>query len=220
MPRNKQAETPAPANAPRPVTDFQEIVCNLCADMILNGGDEVDVSNLLRATIGHSLHLRFPEFNACHRAERDLPDWRKRLARYWPKKIEPEHELPKTVTEMLRANLRGALENKFTEFLARARMHEIYLLNDVLGNFESEGGAVDDRVAESMLARAFLEELNTDYSYMKVPDDHVEAVEEFLKQIDETASGEAPEPIGRPRLLAFQTRQEVQDEPAHASETV
>ena len=56
----------------------------------------------------------------------DVPDWRKRLARHWPKKIEPEHELPKTVTEMLRANLRGSLERDFADFVARARMHEIY----------------------------------------------------------------------------------------------
>lgn len=217
MPRNKRKATPAPLKPPRTLTDFQEHVCNCCADLVLNGGDEDDVSNLLRAVIGHSLHLRWPGYDTCHRSAEDVPDWRKRLARYWPKKIEPDHELPKTVTEMLRANLRGALGDKFTSFLARARMHEIYLLNDVLGNFESEGSDPLDKNAESMLARAFLQELRTDYSYLKVPDDHVEAVEEFLKHIDETASGEAPEPIGRPKLLAFQPRQAIQDESDHAS---
>src|ERR1700676_181778 len=203
MPRkNRTANAPA-AIEQQPLTDFQEHVCNLCADMILNGGDEDDVSNLLRAVIGHGLHLRRPEYNACHRIEQDLTDFRKRLARYWPKKIEPEHELPKTVTEMLRANLRGSLERNFGDFVARARMHEIYLLNDVLVNFDSEGSCIGDESAESMLARAFLRELKTDYSYLKVPDDHVEAVEEFLKTLDEAPADVPPEPIGRPKLLVF-----------------
>ena len=215
-PRNKQTATPAPLKPPQ-LTDFQENVCDLCADLILNGGDEDDVSSLLRAVISHGVHRRFPGYNSCHRVEQDLPDFRKRLARYWPEKIEPEHELPKTVTEMLRANLRGSLESNFADFMARARMQEIYLLNEVFINFASEGSDVLDEDAESMLARAFLYELQTDYSYLKVPDDHVEAVEEFLKHIDEAQAVTAPEPIGRPKLLAFQPRPAIQDEPAHAS---
>jgi hypothetical protein len=66
--------------------------------------------------------------------------------------------------------------------------------------------------------RCFLRELQTDYSYLKVPDDHVKAVEEFLKHIDEAPAVEAPQnPIGRPKLLAFQPCQEVEDESAQAS---
>jgi hypothetical protein len=50
-----------------------------------------------------------------------------------------------------------------------------------------------------------------------VPDDHVEAVEEFLKHIDEAPVDDVPEPIGRPKVLAFQPHQTAQDGPARAS---
>jgi len=202
-----------PDKQTRKLTDFQEIVCNLCADMILNGGEEADVSCLLAAVIGHSIHMRFPGYDAQKRIDLDLADWLKRLARYWPAKSEPKHEQPKTVTEMLRANLRGNLEDRFRDFMARARMQELYLMNDVLGNFESEGCSVDDEDAESMLARAFLMELCTDYSYLKIPDDHVEAVEEFLKHIDE-----APADDGAVRAMSAPPRRGGTTEARHAGD--
>jgi len=195
-----------PTRDPQALTDFQESVCELCADMILRGGDEEDVSGLLRSVIGHSLHRRCAEADPSRNIAHFLPRWRKRLARYWPKEREPEHALPKTVTEMVRANLRRKLEDNFSSFLARARMHELYLMNEVLEKFESEGSHIGDESAESMLARAFLYELVTDYSYLKVPDDHVEAVEEFLKHIDE-AGYTAELPGGRPQLVAFPVRE-------------
>ena len=60
MPSRKTAPPAAPATIDaQPLTDFQETVCNPAADLILNGGEESDVSNLLRSTIGHRLHPRF-----------------------------------------------------------------------------------------------------------------------------------------------------------------
>jgi hypothetical protein len=189
MPRkNRTANTPATPAAinrqPRSLTDFQETVCNLAADLILNGGAEEDVANLLRATIGHSLHLQFPEFDAwiCERVAKDLPGWTKRISHLWPARSEPveSEQLPNTVTEMLRANLRGRIEEDFATFLAKARMHELHLMHDVLENFENSAGLSDNDSAESALAEAFMYELDSDDTYVKVPRDRVEAVEQFL----------------------------------------
>ena len=194
------------------LTDFQETVCNLAADLILNGGTEANVSNLLHATPGHSLQLRFQDHDSWREdhIERDLPEWQRRISRYWPAKadpVEPEHELPNTVTGMLRANLRGKLEEKFTEFLAKSRMHELYLMCGVLENFEQNSGGPDNDKAESALAEAFAYELASDDTYVKVPRDRVALVEDFLATMDSIPDVDEPAPAGRPKLVVFPERQ-------------
>jgi hypothetical protein len=206
MPRKNRTASPAPV-APQPLTDFQETVCNLAADLILNGGDQVDVSHLLAATIGHSFNLRFPECGwRQDRIKRDSPEWLKMLSRHWPAKVEREHPLPTTVSEMVRANLRGNLEERFEEFMTAARMHELYLMLEVLESFDGLTGGPNDEAAESVLAEAFMREIESDQTYVKVPRDRVEAVEEFLETID-SIPDDAPVPVGRPKLLVFPARQ-------------
>jgi hypothetical protein len=218
MPRKNRTASPAVA-APRPLTDFQETVCNLAADLILNGGAEANIANLLRATIGHSLSLQFPEFDAwhCERIAKVLPDWTKRISRFWPTKAEPAGpgQLPNTVTGMLRANLRGKIEEQLATFLAKARMQELHLMHDVLENFENSAGGSGDESAESALAEAFMYELDSDDTYVKVPRDRVEAVEEFLETIDSIPDVDAA-PAGRPKLLMFPARAASSEAP-HAS---
>jgi hypothetical protein len=216
MPRKNRTASPAPV-AP-PLTDFQETVCNLAADLILNGGAEANIANLLRATIGHSLSLQFQEFDAwhCENIAKVLPDWTKRISRFSPTKSGPAEpgQLPKTVNEMLRANLRGKIEREFAVFLAQARMQELHLMHDVLENFENSAGGSGNESAESALAEAFIYELDSDDAYVKVPREHVEAVEEFLKKLDESPADVAPG--GRPKLLVFPARQPDPEAP-HAS---
>lgn len=225
MARKGEAKATRNAGAPgkprhlvniRPLTDFQEIVCNLAADLILRGGAAVNVTNLLRATIGHSLHLRYPDFDALteQHIAKSLPEWRQRISRHWPEQKDQQRTAPETITEMLRENLRGNLERLFGEFLARARMHELYLMRDVLGNFESDGGGVDITNGESVLARAFTDELSSDHSYVKVPIDHLEAVEDFLEKLTGELETTTPKAVVEPKLLVFPARQPSAEAPS------
>jgi hypothetical protein len=220
MPKRKTVPLP-PATVdpqPRPLTNIQELVCHLAADLVMNGGHESDVTNLLRATIGHSLHLWFPESDDWHlgRIKRDLPDWLRRISRHWPakNKTDPEEELPKTVSEMARANLRRQLRSHFESFLGGARVQDLYLLDNVLMDFDNGGAGADADTAESPLAEAFMLALDSDDTYVKVPSERIEAVEQFLGKLDAEENHEPAEPASRPRLLVFPGRQQSPEVPS------
>ncbi len=121
-----------------------------------------------------------------------------------------------TVTEMARACIIRNLQAHFKGFLAAARLDELYLLDSILMDHDSSNLGPDCKEAEIPLAEAFMTALDSDDTYVKVPGECIEAVEEFLKQLNEAPVDDVPEPKG-PKLLAFQPRQTVQDEPIHAS---
>jgi hypothetical protein len=54
------AESAKAAEPGSNLTDFQQLVCNLAADLILNGGHKADVKKLIAATMGHSFRVRLP----------------------------------------------------------------------------------------------------------------------------------------------------------------
>ena len=183
------------------LTEFQQLVCNLAGDLIINGGRKPDVENLIKATMSHSLHLRLPwhkndEWAEESAIDRDLPDWFQRISRHWPEKSKAaKSELPETVSEMIRANLRGDLRMRFEEFLGDARMHELYLLCNVFLSFESRTRGADNDAAESLLAEAFMYEIASNNRYVEVQREHVEMVEQYVALLDkaeprEVASGD------------------------------
>jgi hypothetical protein len=67
-----------------------------------------------------------------------------------------------------------------------------------------------------VLAEAFAYELDSDHTYVKVPRDEVEKVEAYLKAAATEVPSDAPEPVGRPKLLVFPARESMQEAP-HAS---
>jgi len=160
------------------------------ADLILTGGHRADVEKLIEATVGHNLRQRFPQHKNDdwvednQLIERHSPEWLQRISRHWAKKQEcAAIEKPKTVSEMARANLRGSLRGHVEEFIGSARMHELYLLDNVLLTFESSNGGPDNSGAESKLAEAFMFELDSDRTYVKVSRDQVETVEEYIASL-------------------------------------
>ena len=118
-----------------------------------------------------------------------------------------QNPLPKTVSEMARANVRRSLEGRFEEFLGNARVHELYLLDNILVDFGSRNGGPEAESAESPLAEAFMLALDSDDTYVKVPRDCVDLVEEFLETLDSIPDADPPAPVGRPKLLMFPARQ-------------
>jgi len=180
----------------------------LAADLIMNGGHEADISNLLRAASGHLIYLQFPRRDDWRdeRIANDLPDWLEQISRHWPMKNESQHQPPKTASELARANIRANLRRSFECFLGFSKLHDLYLLEHILQEVDGRSRGVCDEAAESILAEAFMQVLDSDNTYVKVPAGDIEAVEEFLKTLSEGAYLK-PEPIGRPKLVAFQPRQ-------------
>ncbi len=194
MPNKSTAKSPTPKTLPpeprakpetfkRELTDFQLLVCDLAGDIILNGGHQDDVHNLIFAAMGHSYRLRFgmskgsPDeyLGNLHQ------DWIQKISRHWPEeRPEPKEEKPKTVSEMVRTHLRDGLRSNFEWFLGSARMHELYLLWAVLQNFEGVTHGPESERAESVLALAFAYEIDSDSTYVKVSRDRVKLVEQYV----------------------------------------
>jgi hypothetical protein len=225
MPKAKPATAAAPPVDPRtrPLTALQELICHLAADLVMNGGSESDVAHLLRATISHSMHLQFPEFDHTERIEKYLPKWQRRISRHWPVPGEAgaEHELPKAASDMARANIRRELQSHFEDFLGGARVQDLYLLDNVLMDIDSGGAWKGSDTAESPLAEAFMLALDSDDTFLRVPRDQVENVEAYLKAAATQDSDDAneptiPEPVGRPKLVVIPSRQRT-SEVSHAS---
>ena len=124
----------------------------------------------------------------------------------------------KTASEMARACLLRNLQSHFKGFLSEAKLHELYFLDSVLMDFGSSNLGPTSKAAESPLAEVFMALLDSDDTYIKVPRDHIEAVEHFLAKIAEVPEGKALEsgPVGRPKLLVFPAPQPRAEAP-HAS---
>jgi hypothetical protein len=128
-----------------------------------------------------------------------------------------QNPLPKTASEMARANVRTSLRRRFEDFLGSARLHDLYLLNNVLGDFDSCNLGPETAAAESHLAEAFMQSLDRDHTYVKVPRDCVHLVEDFLETLDSIPDALEPAPVGRPKLLPFPKREPNVQEAPYAS---
>jgi hypothetical protein len=173
----------------RELTDFQMIILDLAGDMILNGTNLDDLKELLHAVAQHVWRRRFPNTEGfsdeCKYAERIAEEWPLRLTRHWPEEIEePTGPPPKTLSEMMRRALRDELQDYFRSFLATARMHELYLLKEVLEDAETRAGMSESEEVESRLAAAFMYQIDNNVTYIKVPAARIKLVEEYVALLD------------------------------------
>lgn len=192
MPRQKKTNTtpPAPAATPeaKPATvrepnDFQLMCCNLVADLIMNGGRRRDVEYLIRAIDGHQTYLRHYDLPSDDRdlSQTAVDNYFESLSRLWPKRQDKANPAPNTVSEQVRANLRDNLMDSINDFMANARMHELYLLHNVLMSFESQNTGSFSEEAESILASAFMYEIDGNKTYVKVPRKYIDLIEQYVR---------------------------------------
>lgn len=185
---------PVLARASRELTELQEQVCDLAGDLIVNGGHEDDVDELLFAVMAHFWRRRFPDYprsqeerekNAVDFAEKHRASWLKRLARHWPEEPTPRavEPLPQTVSEMVRANDRGVLKERFEDFMREVEgLADIHLLSDVLNDWS--GG-------NNQLPEAFAYQIGRSDTYVKVPQAYLEQVQKLVQVLTEGKSDEA-----------------------------
>jgi hypothetical protein len=136
MPQMKQKPAAAKADRkPQPtpalkselkLTEFQTFVCDHVGDLILNGGHENELTNLLYAAMGHYFRTLFPRksIGDCVQQEQDrvtkfiennIDDWERKLARQWPapQETKPEPDA-KGAVERVYATLRRDCANAST----------------------------------------------------------------------------------------------------------
>jgi hypothetical protein len=187
-----------PPRAERPhktLTKTQEEIADLASDLILNGGAHEDVDLMLTALLRHEYRrfsfggrstFRTPTQNdqlAHEHAARWLHDRYRHLSAHWPA-AKPEAKdaqnapAPKTVAEMVRANVRGSLQNAFDEFMTDGHgIEPAWLLNEILEDANNEGD----------LALAIHYALDQSQIYVRVPVKHHERIQEFVEFLEEEA---------------------------------
>ncbi len=91
----------------------------------MNGGRQQDVEDLIRGIAGHSFYLSFHDNPYANPEGREISDgevssWFKRLSREWPEKRDPADPAPTTVSDQVRANVRGEIREQIEEFIPAA----------------------------------------------------------------------------------------------------
>ncbi|MGI8745979.1 MAG: hypothetical protein ACR2NN_26045 [Bryobacteraceae bacterium] len=169
----------------RELTETQQTACDLAADLIINGGDEDDVHQLLWGILGHNFRRRFPGWPS-DPAERDKKAedhilalkgrWYAKLAKQWSEPIaRRKRPIPNTVGEMARDNARRRLERVFYEdYVGGAPTEDVYLLQEILEDAYGSGKSLPD---------AFAYKIGADHTWVKVPDEHVKRVEQFIELV-------------------------------------
>jgi hypothetical protein len=190
-----EAQTPAPDAKPaatREPSELQLLVSNLASELIMNGGRRADVENLIRGLAGHDFYLSFHNNEYADPENREISEgevdhWFKRLSCEWPKKKREPSDLPlTTVSDQVRANVRGEIRDGIEWFMARGRMHELYLMREVLRGFEGTTRGADSDMAESVLASEFMYEVGRGgETYVKVPRRFIGLIEEYVALLQE-----------------------------------
>jgi hypothetical protein len=185
---------PTPITVPlaeprRELTDFQMIILDLAGDMILNGTNMDDLKELVHAVARHGWHRRWPDtdgFTEDTAYGKSVSEkWPLKLSRHWPEKTEqPSGPPPVTLSDMVRKNLRDNVRRLFNEFMQTARMSDLYLMAEVLQQYEGTGGHWDEDGCESPLAEAFMAQIGEWNRYIKVPRKIMPLVEQYIALLD------------------------------------
>lgn len=106
-----------------------------------------------------------------------------RVARRQALKGDSTRQKPTTVTERIRERARERLRRTMNEFLADAHPEDIRLLIEVLDGWNSAHYSQDSGYGELPLASAFERELQSNHSYMRVPDEFAAKVDAYVKSL-------------------------------------
>ena len=181
--KETQLASPRASTSRPPLDELSEVqarACDLCADLILNGGAESDVKKLLEGVLRHCWRRKFPESEPRDRiatpqqhAETFTPKWYSDLVRHWPEQRPgPETPMPTTVLEMARTADRVHLRDAFEEFMGDADPEGISFLRRVLELAVS--------AEESSLPEMFGFVIQSDECWVKTPARFVDQVNRFV----------------------------------------
>jgi hypothetical protein len=181
------------------LSEVQQCVADLLADVVAHGGSEEVVSGLVTAAARHQWHRRLDHVHTDHAkvqanakalAESDASRWKSELATAWAMAhritITPKH-YAKNITERIRFSVIRELQWLFEPFLNNGGPEELRLMRDVLQDRYS--GGFGDGLA---IAEAFLLQADCRRKYLAIPDHMVDQVEKYvacLQEADVKATG-------------------------------
>lgn len=168
----------------------QEELADLASQMILDGGAQEDIELLLTALARHQYrnysfnHLDggLPDFaRRCkERVPLVLARWNADLRQDWARK-EVEHESAsvstakyKTITDMVRADIRRSIRSEFEQFLSDREVEPIWALNEIL---EYVNAGED-------LGTAIYYVMDRADIYIRVPDVYAKQVREYVELLE------------------------------------
>jgi hypothetical protein len=174
----------------RELSVTQAELANLVSDALMNGGDRYHVETIIRGALMHKWALMFTDhpkdFAERAQAQKTYAQiWTERryrdLVRSWPEQTAPREEQPKStvVIEMARANIRYRLRYIFEDFIGQADPESLFFLTAVLEDYNmNTNGHTGSPIPE-----CFARQIDSDATWVKVPDNHVDRVNDFLALI-------------------------------------
>ena len=171
-----------------------ELIIDAVADMLHSGGRTEDVDALIIAAMSHvrrrwmvGIGPKAPETgsDALEFIRQEFNEWKAELVVGWKRNKWPEGAPrfePKTITEVIRFNVRARAEGVFREFMSHASPEELALMAEVLATRESQSFPSWSKSDEIFLATAFddVVERRGQKSYIKVPGHLVDQVEKYI----------------------------------------
>ena len=191
MPQKKRTNSKPAARAsaePKPqptkelnLTDFQTFVCDRVSDLLLRGGHEHDMDNVLCGALGHYYRTMFPrkKMGDCVEQEQKrvteyidsrIEDWRTPLVQQWPLLKDREETEFKGVVEGVFARWNHELRTQLDDFMVQAGSDDKRLLHEVLERWNGGSNRIYDDDCEAGLANYFAAEAGDPHTYFKVPD--------------------------------------------------
>jgi hypothetical protein len=196
MPQTKTTKKPAARASAQPkpelkLTDFQTFVCDRVADLLLRGGHEHDLDNLIYAAAGHHYRTVFPASRMHETAEQEqkrttefieshIESWRARLMHEWPAPEDKKEPEPKGVLQKIFAGWNWELRNDVEEFMNEAGAVDKRLLHEVLEHWDSRRQLDPEHDAGATLANCFASEADNPNTYFRVPDRIRDLVEGYV----------------------------------------
>lgn len=201
-PQPKPQPTPAavkPAIAPL-LSDFQENLAMLIGDMIVHGGRQEHVDQLLDVAIRHQQSQQFgkkmglkTEASDEPHIYRKLEQWRMALTQSWCLRwsripcegIKVEKTPVNTFADRVEENIREQLWDAFESFLHRGTALEMWLLHEILVIHENRAPIQpsSENFEQPTLPDVFMSVLNDDSRFIKVPKELREATSLYVASL-------------------------------------
>lgn len=208
MPSRTPTKTTRPAESPaktKPdlapvravVPQTVDLIADAVSEMLTTGTNDQSLENLLYAAIEHITRRTYERgIGIDDRAlirkrveetiSHDLQRWKQDIIAVWQhnRRQSPAAIEPKTISEMIRANAREALEDRLEKFLGCAMPEEIRFLLEVMIDHDNVTTASPvHQTSELPIGNAFEYQLYRSNAYLIVPARLSEKVDKYIADL-------------------------------------
>ncbi len=178
-----------PKQFPRyPLTGVQELIADMVSDLLISGGTRRNVNMLISATLDHHLRRKLESATTAEIErirEKWFGDWYDDLAAArakWAELPETKRPEPQTISQRICETALENLEWEFNKFLAEAQPEEVRLMAEILLGWRCDNNW-SHQTGEIALARHFEDQLQSNKTYIRVPQQFREDVERYVNAL-------------------------------------